>query len=1050
MTEIRKLHKAGSRRISYNHSEVEKYWQKVWDKEGLYTPDIHKSENKFYNLWMFPYPSAEGVHVGTIFSSTGSDVYGRFMRMNGYSVFQPIGFDSFGIHSENYAIKIGENPRFTLGRTLPHFKNQFKMIGHEYDWTKTVTTSDIDYYRWTQWIFVELFKSGLAYRKYVKVNWCPSCKTVISDEQVVTPAQAGKDPRDENGEIVKEEEGMRVCERCGFLVQDKELEQWMFRITDYADRLLDGLGGIDWPEKIKTAQKNWIGKSTGALLTFNLQPTTHPPAHKASEGQSILQPITVFTTRPDTVFGATFMVVAPEYAQKYLLKYISEDKINDVTKYINISLKKTKDIRLLNKEKTGIETGLFALNPATKKDIPIYVADYVLSDYGTGAIMAVPAHDERDFAFAKKFNLPIHKVIDQTLETHTVLIKNSLEDGFSDEIQKNNWYLTDYFDWGYGLVLPASDEHKLIEVIQKFLKSGPWYVHTDGSLKAVIFKDKVFSIENENEQAKDYAREISVTEEQIDWDNKDNYMFCHNKNGVLVDSGSWNGLKYPEDYEKILSDVEKNGWGERKSQYHLRDWLISRQRYWGPPIPMVFCSNCKSKGKSWFTSEKFDNYKKHIRNSKLEIRNFDDWSSSGWYPEENLPVELPDIQNYQPEGNGRGPLANHPEFYKTKCPECASVARRETDVSDTFLDSAWYFLRYPSVRIEDQESRRVEDKNNLPLTTDNLQLPWSPEVTREWLPVDLYFGGAEHAVLHLMYARFVWKVLRDLGYLDSQNDEPFPRFFAHGLMIKDGAKMSKSKGNVVNPDDYVEKYGADTLRLYLMFMGPMDGYPDFRDTGIEGMRRFIEKLYQVFQMSDDKYQITNKNKLEIKQHQTIKKVTEEIQQFKYNTAIAAIMEYVNSLRESISNSKFLISKQPKNLTIKRFSGDKMEESPTSQVLQPTTYNLYLQTLALLLAPFAPHITEEVWHKILGHKSSIHLAKWPKYDSELVKEETITIPVQINGKLRGTIQIEAGKSNDKEYVLSLAKENEKVNKWLSAGTVKKEIYIEGRLVNYVVS
>ena len=1057
------------KQLGYDHRIIEKKWRRIWSETGLYSPDFKKSTKKFYkrslqngkpfynrslqngkpfyNLWMFPYPSAEGVHMGTIFSSTGSDVYGRFKRMNGYSVFQPIGFDSFGIHSENYALKIDENPKDTLKRTLPHFAEQFKMVGHEYDWTRTVTTSDPDYYRWTQWLFVQMFKAGLAYKKKAQVNWCPSCKTVLADEQVVTPAQAGKEPKNAKGEVIVNDAVLpadwRVCERCGTLVEKRDLEQWFFKITDYADKLLEGLEKINWPEKIKTAQRNWIGKSEGALIKFPV------PNHNFE--------IEVFTTRPDTIYGATFLVVSPIYAKKYLLNYISFETKDSLTKYIDKHLSDQKeDLTLgkeLNKEKTGINTHLTAVNPATNQNIPIFVSDYVLDEYGTGAIMAVPAHDERDFAFAKSFDLSVVKVIDQNIETHALLIKRSVREDFVEEVKKNGWYITDYQNWGYGVVVPKADDKKFIQMVQEYLKNEPWYVHSDGSSKVVIFKDKVFDMQTENDQAKDYARKLSIPEEQIDWDIKTNYLFCHDKPGKLVDSGRWNGFEYPKDFNKILFDIEKKGWGYRKSQYHLRDWLISRQRYWGPPIPMIFCSNCKSKGKSWFNGrvEKRESGSVEggsvIASEAKQSQKYKTWDSAGYYPvpEPDLPVLLPDIRDFKPEGTGKGPLAKHPEFYETKCPGCAEKAVRETDVSDTFLDSAWYFLRYTSVG---------EKSSELEIGNWKLEIPWNREITRSWLPVDLYFGGAEHAVLHLMYARFVWKMLIDSGFVDKKlGYEPFPWFYAHGLMIKDGAKMSKSRGNVVNPDEYIEKFGADTLRLYLMFMGPMDGYPDFRDTGIEGMRKFVERIWTLF---GDSNLITKNQEIAVKMHQTIKKVTEDMNEFKYNTAISAIMEYVNTLRASISNTQIPNSKRSEKSAIQK-SSTKSDDS-----------RKYFETLILLLAPFTPHLAEELWqrlgirHKALGIRrkqntssykfvisDSVHTQLWPSYDPKMVIEEKVVIPVQINGKLRATIEVDREKENDKEYVLSVSKANAKVQKWLAGKEIKKEIYIQGRLVNFVV-
>jgi leucyl-tRNA synthetase len=764
----------------YDHRKVEKKWQERWEKEKLYTPKLTNSKNKFYNLWMFPYPSAEGLHAGHAFASTGSDIYGRFMRMNGMNVFQPFGYDSFGIHSENYAIKINENPNEVVKRTTKHYEEQMRSMGHAYDWTKTVTTSDPDYYKWTQWLFIQMYKRGLAYKNKASVNFCPSCKTVLADEQVVSPAQAGKEAKDKDGKILENGENLKICERCGTVAEKKELDQWFFKITDYADRLLSGLNRINWSERVKVAQKAWIGKSEGMIINFKV------------EGSSDI--LSVFTTRPDTLDSATFIA------------------------------KSSKELDTLeeSKEKLGKFTGLYAINPINGKRLPIWETNYVEGNYGTGIIMGVPAYDERDMDFAKKYGIDI--------------VKEDLND-------------------------------------------------------------------------------------------------------------------------KLWKEIKDKGWGEKNTNYHLRDWLVSRQRYWGAPIPMVNCSKC-----GWQTVS-----------------------------EDELPILLPNISDYKPEGTGKGPLANHPDFYKTKCPKCGSVAIRETDVMDTFVDSSWYFLRYPSVGIEDK--------------------PFDKEITKKWLPVNLYFGGAEHSVLHLMYARFVTMVLSDLGLISFE--EPFPKFFAHGLMIKDGAKMSKSRGNVVNPDEYIEKYGADTLRLYVMFMGPMNGDPDFRDTGIEGMQRFTKRVWSLFHKPFVESEIKDKNIL-YKMHQTIIKVTKDIQEYKYNTAIATIMEYVNVLTPL----------------------DKLNKES-------------LMVLVKLLAPFAPHLAEELWREILDQKYSIHITNWPKGNESYVKNETITIPIQVNGKLRGQIVVDTDKLDFKDEILKLAKEDIKVAKWLKGGKVKKEIFILNKLINFVV-
>ncbi|KKR43275.1 MAG: Leucine-tRNA ligase [Candidatus Woesebacteria bacterium GW2011_GWB1_40_12] len=767
--------------IKYDHAKIEKKWQDRWEKENIYFPDLSQAKEHFYNLWMFPYPSAEGLHAGHTFASTGSDVFGRFIRMQGKAVFQPIGYDSFGIHSENYAIKIGENPNEVVKRTTKHYEEQMRSLGHGYDWRHTVTTSDPDYYRWTQWLFLKMWEAGLAYKKLATVNFCPSCKTVLADEQVMTPAQAGKEPKDANGEVVPETPETKVCERCGTIVEKKDLDQWFFRITKYADDLLEGLEKIDWSSRVKLAQKNWIGKSHGMLIKFKIENSDDE--------------IEVFTTRPDTLNAVTFIA------------------ISDEALYNRESI-----------EKIGEPTGKYAIDPLSGRKLPIWKTNYVAPGYGTGAVMGVPAHDERDMEFAKKYHLDI--------------------------VQKD-----------------------------------------------------------------------------------------------------------PD--QKLWKEIEDKKFGYSHTNFHLRDWLVSRQRYWGAPIPMINCPKC-------------------------------DWVA---VPEKELPVLLPNISDYKPEGTGKGPLANHKEFYQVTCPKCGGDATRETDVMDTFVDSSWYFLRYPSSNIE--------------------SAPFDKEITKRWLPVDLYFGGAEHSVLHLMYARFVTKVLHDLKLLDF--DEPFPKFFAHGLMIKDGVKMSKSKGNVINPDQYVSKFGADTLRLYVMFLGPMDASPDFRDSGIEGMQRFVARLWKLFNEAS----ITDgqpSKEVAHKLNQTVKKVTEDMYNFKYNTAIASIMELMNTLEDN----------KTRNLSAS-----------------------ILKSLALLLAPFAPHLAEEVWVKILGQPFSIHKANWPKYDNSLIGSDTVTIIIQVNGKLRSHLVVSNKQSTKKEDIETLSKKDENVGKWLKNHGIKKVIFVSGKLINFVI-
>ena len=824
----------------FNHKDIEKKWQDFWEQKKTYSPDINSSQDPYFNLMMFPYPSAEGLHVGNMYAFTGTDVYGRFIRMQGKNVLEPIGLDGFGIHSENYAMKIGEHPKDLAVRAQKNYYRQLRSIGNSFDWSRTVETYNPEYYQWTQWIFIQMFKNGLAYRKKADVNWCPSCKTVLSDEQVIQ----GK------------------CERCSSEVEKRALEQWFFRITKYADRLLNNIDGLDWTEKVKIAQRNWIGKSDGARIQFKLV------------GAQIEETTTldVFTTRPDTLCGATFVVVSPEHPIAESVKDI------EARKYINeAKTKSDRDRTALDKEKSGVFSGFYAINPINGEKLPVWIADYVLMGYGTGAIMAVPAHDTRDFEFAKKYNLPIVGVIDS---------KNI-------DVQKEPYV---------------------------------------GS-------------------------------------------------GKLINSGDWDGLSVPSQMDEVLSSLEGKKVGQKESQYHLRDWLISRQRYWGPPIPMIFCESCSESG----NGERVD--------------------MPGWYSvdDKNLPVLLPDVKDWKPMGTGKAPLANHPEFYETLCPGCSGKAIRETDVSDTFLDSAWYFLRYTSTDIKDKA--------------------FDIERVKKWLPVHSYIGGAEHSVLHLLYARFVTMVLYDLKLVDFE--EPFSRFFAHGLIIKDGAKMSKSKGNVVVPDEYIVKYGADTLRLYLMFLGPFSDGGDFRDSGIEGMHRFVKRLWKLLHQDftvKSENEVLTPDRVFI-MHKTIKKVSEDIKSFSYNTAIASMMEWMNFLNDEINLNK---SKLTKNEA-----------------------TIFLQ----LLAPFAPHLTEELWQTVImgnGEFKSIHISTWPGYDPTKLIEEELPIAVQVNGKTRTIITIHKDDSSNQEKVKSLALAHEKILGWIgSESSIKKIIYVPGKIINFVV-
>lgn len=870
----------------FDPASIELKWQSKWELDGVYQPGLDSAKRPFYNLMMFPYPSAEGLHVGSVYAFGGADIYSRFKRMQGYDVFEPIGLDGFGIHSENHAIKMGDHPIDHAERTEKNFYRQLRSIGNGFAWKNKLETYDPDYYKWTQWLFTELFKAGLAYKKESPVNFCPSCKTVLADEQVID----GK------------------CERCGSVVEKRKLNQWFFKITNYADRLLANIESLDWSEKVKIAQKNWIGKSEGVYLEFPIK--------------EMDEKIKVFTTAIDTVYGVTFLVLAPEHPLvQEILKRAQHDKRQEIQNYIKSAISKSEQDRLAEgKEKSGVFSSAYVVNPFNGEQIPIWIADYVLAGYGTGAVMGVPGHDSRDHEFAKKYKLQIRPVMKPKTNTTDSSVG---EDGF----------------WDY-----------------KEIKS--------------TFKE----------------------------------------NSVVFNSGDLDGLTSKEAKKKLEEQLEHKGIGQRVSTYHLRDWLISRQRYWGPPIPMIFCESCKKRNLSWFDTEESEKrYKIKEKNPTSYLLNLKS-DTAGWYPVPltDLPVALPHIKDFKPVGTGKAPLANYPEFYETTCPHCGGKAVRETDVSDTFLDSAWYFLRYLATDWRDIPfPMRGQELKNMGVVG---QSEAEVEKRSRFLPVTMYIGGAEHSVLHLLYARFVTMVLHDLGYLSFE--EPFTRFYAHGLIIKDGAKMSKSKGNVINPDDYIKKYGADAVRCYLLFLGPFNQGGDFRDTGMEGMAKFIKRVWALFMgqsISSIALSVPAKSIL----NETIMGVTEDMENLRYNTAIAKLMSYYNYL-----------SKQ--------------------ESLHKEEIDAYLK----LLAPFAPHITEELWAHF-GNEGSIHTQPYPTYNSSAIVKDVLTIPVQINGKLRGTLSVKKAEAENHTLIEKMAKEDESVAKFLKGKTIKKLIYVPGKVVNLVI-
>lgn len=1152
--------------MNYDHKKIDKKWQEAWEKEGLYKTTEHPKK-KQYILDMFPYPSGAGLHVGHPEGYTATDILSRFLRMNGHDVLHPMGWDAFGLPAENYAIKEGVAPAVSTAKNINRFREQIKSIGLSYDWSREVNTSSPDYYRWTQWLFIQLYKKGLAYKKEANVNWCPKDQTVLANEQVV------------NG----------CCERCGTPVTQKLLSQWFFKITDYADRLLNDMDKLDWPEPIKLMQKNWIGRSEGAEIEFpivnprvkrfvilhgrggshksnfvpwlkqeleargfevetpfmpsvNDEPNdieqadyvqkkckldestvivghsfggvvamrllergvkvhgvvfaatpvsgrfldskirasvteacgrdfdfakikknadyfkvlmdstdyavppedaetlakkldTVPYKEAGSEPHfcgteepaildALLPKIKVFTTRPDTLFGATYLVLAPEHVFVQSRKGIAENQV-EIEKYLETTKKKTEMQRTaLEKEKTGVELkGIKAINPATKEEISVWIADYVLNNYGTGAIMAVPAHDERDFAFAKKYKLPIKQVIRSN--ANCVMVHGCPHDEKSlIDITKDTdkhwipWIRTELEKQGVIVINPLMpiSWHPNYEVwkkkfekisinqdsilvghscggtflahwlsenkvnIRKLILVAPSKVVKEGApddqkqwldfaidpelknrvQESVVFiglKDK----DRSKESAKIYATALNAR--LVEFPKKGHFMpedmggsnsfpellaeiltkdSAETDTGILVNSGKFNDL----DSEEAKAEITKFVVGKMKTQFKLRDWLVSRQRYWGAPIPIVYCDKCGEQA----------------------------------VPEKDLPVLLPTDVDFLP--TGESPIARSKTFHKVKCPKCNEPAKRDSDTMDTFVDSSWYFFRF---------------------TDPHNDKEWAgKQAIKSWLPVDTYVGGAEHAVLHLLYARFFTKALADLKYIDFE--EPFTKLRNQGLILgPDGEKMSKSRGNVVNPDDVIAEFGADAFRMYEMFMGPLEDVKPWATTGIVGLKRFLDKVGRFASHPG-----LDPGSSQSAMHKLIKKITSDIESFKFNTAIAAFMEFLNENKEMPQKD--------------------------------------WETFLVLLAPFVPHVTEDLWHN-LGHKDSIHLQAWPKFDPKLIVDETVTIVIQILGRVRASLQMPAG--SDQTVVKKLALADENVKKHLVGKEIVKEIFVKDRLINFVV-
>jgi len=817
----------------YPFADIEEKWRRVWREKNLYEIDLAAAKRKLYCLVMFPYPSGEKMHIGQWYNYGPADTWARLKRMQGYDVFFPIGYDAFGLPAENYAIKHGVHPAVSTKANIDFFREQLRQIGAMFDTRAELITSDPSYYKWTQWIFLKLYQNGLAYRKEAPVNWCPKCHTVLANEQ----AREGK------------------CERCDTLVTRKNLVQWFFKITAYADRLLEGHNRIDWPEKTITMQKNWIGRSEGSEIVF------------VEEKSGLRLP--VFTTRADTLFGVTYLVMAPEH---HLVDKITDQaRVAEVNDYKNKAQQATEIDRLsVAREKTGVFTGAYAINPINNERLPIWIADYVLASYGTGVVMAVPGHDQRDWEFSQKYNLPIREVIKP-------------QDGVTMDLSKG----------------------------------------------------------------------------------------AYEEFGLLINSGEFDGLDSRTAIERINAKLSEMGSGRKAVSYRLRDWLISRQRYWGAPIPMVFCDNC----------------------GEVPV------------PENELPIVLPEISDFRPTETGESPLARSQTFLYANCPRCKRTARRSTETMDTFVDSSWYFLRYLNPYLDSK--------------------PWDEKLVKKWLPVDFYVGGAEHAVMHLMYARFIVKCLFDMKLIDF--DEPFLKLRHQGIITNNGAKISKSRGNVINPDRFIEKYGSDTFRCYLMFMGSYSDGGDWDDSGINGVARFLGRIYRLYEKHAQNVRrgvsisygniISSDMELRYYLNHAIVKVAADIESLDFNTAIAAMMELLNLLYKRSENG----------------NTDDLFDFALAQYIK-------------MLAPLAPHLAEELWSRT-GNCDSVFNCRWPEHDKEALVLDKTTIAVQVNGRLRGTVEV--NRSISEEELLKAAKSNEHVGKYLENKEIVREIVVPGKLVNIVV-
>lgn len=978
----------------YDFIGLEKKWQKLWKDAGIFKVPDTKDKPKFYGLDFFPYPSGAGLSVGHCRNYIPTDVACRYRRMNGYNVLHPMGWDAFGLPAENEAIKKKSHPKKTVPEYIATYKRQMDLIGISYDWSREINSSSPDYYKWTQWIFTLLYKKGLAYRSLAPANWCASCKTVLANEEV-------KDGK---------------CWRCDSFIEKKDLPQWFFKITQYADRLIDDLDTIDWPDSIKMMQRNWIGRSEGAEVIF-----------KTEAGDEVV----VYTTRPDTLWGATFMVLAPEHP---LVEKITTAEFKEqVDSYRKFAQRESAiERQSTEKEKTGQFTGAFAINPANDKRVPIWIADYVMMGYGTGAIMAVPAHDERDFDFALKFGIAVIPVIERNDKiSKSRVFETYVEPGFEEDL-KEAGIEYEYKSTVFYITLKGDQQvEDYVYIVQRYLRNTDAWIEVVGSQWLFIFANigilQFDSYESHNVTIYNHilnrAPSLSNARSLMEILYKEEFyhdILFHTEYGDMINSGPiFTGTKGTTAKSDVIKWLEETGRGKKAINFKLRDWLISRQRYWGAPIPIIHCENC----------------------GEVVV------------PEKDLPVVLPDVEQYEPTGSGESPLANIPEFVNTTCPSCGGPAKRETDTMGGFACSSWYFLRFASPHID--------------------TAPFDKELAAYWLPVDLYVGGAEHAVMHLLYARFWTKVLYDEGLIPFI--EPFKKLMNQGMVLahtphrtmessepldnEDGnagekdliplfpeelekydkdkiiwkyVKMSKSKRNVVTPDSMAEKFGADSLRIYELFVAPFEDAVQWNEDGMSGAHRFINRVWRLINEHVEFFDANWKSKsaeeadknsaaksLRRKTHQTIKKVSEDIQNFRFNTAVAALMELVNEIQ----------------------SFNKTNGANPSAVLSETVENLIL-----LIAPMAPHIADELW-ELIGKSGFTIDVCWPVYDAEAAKEDLIEIVAQVNGKVRDKMVVPA--DADEETIKKLALESDKIKNEIEGKTIVKVIPIKGKLVNIVV-